>query len=183
MMMNRAVYNYRPDKTEYFAYYDDYIQHVPEGDLLENASAQVVELRDFFAAVHESQSNVLHAPYTWTIKQVVGHMIDTERIFANRFHRFACGDFQPESGMDQDIYVANCDYASPTLATLVDEWQNLRQANVQLMRRTTPTAWMNIGVASEHKVSVRALGYMLVGHVAYHMKIVRRRLDTTLPNG
>jgi hypothetical protein len=174
--MNIPTYNHRPEKSEYFEFYDTYVQHVPEGDLLANASSQVKELREFFASVPELHSNVLHAPYTWTIKQVVGHIIDTERIFANRFHRFACGDFQPESGMDQDIYIANSDYEAPTLASLVDEWQHLRQANVLLMKRTAPAAWDNVGVASEHNVSVRALGYMLIGHVAYHMKIVRSRL-------
>jgi hypothetical protein len=174
--MNIPAYNHRPDKSEYFDYYDTYVQNVPEGDLLENASTQVLELQEFFASMPEVQSNVLHAPFTWTIKQVVGHMIDTERIFANRLHRFACGDFQPESGMDQDVYVRNCNYEAPSLASLVDEWRFLRLANVLLMQRLTPSAWGNIGVASEHKVSVRALGYMLVGHVAYHMKIVRSRI-------
>ena len=174
--MNSPAYNHRPNKSEYFDYYDTYVQNVPEGDLLEIASSQVLELQEFFASVPELQSTVLHAPYTWTIKQVIGHMIDTERIFANRLHRFACGDFQPEPGMDQNVYVKNCNYEAPTLASLVDEWKFLRLANVLLMQRITPSAWDNIGVASEHKVSVRALGYMLVGHVAYHMKIVRARI-------
>lgn len=174
--MNIPAYNHRPDKSEYFAFYGTYVQLVPEGDLLAIASSQVVELQEFFASVPEVQSNVLHAPYTWTMKQVVGHIIDTERIFANRFHRFACGDFQPESGMDQDAYIANSDYEAPSLASLVDEWQHLRQANILLMKRTATAAWSNVGVASEHNVSVRALGYMLIGHVAYHLKIVRSRL-------
>jgi uncharacterized damage-inducible protein DinB len=129
--------------------------------------------------VTEQQSCVLHAPYTWTIKQVVGHLIDVERIFAERLHHISSNDLQPINGMNQDEYVANADYQSPTLASLVDELLFCRQANLLLVRRIKPSAWDNRGMASGHPVTARALVWMLVGHIMHHMKIVERRLTAS----
>lgn len=166
----------RPARTEYFEYYDTYIRKVPDGDLLELARAQIGELRDFFGGVTEQQAMTLHAPYTWTVKQVLGHLIDCERIFGNRMHRFGFGDLQPLAGMNQDEYVANNDYVTPALGSLVEELLCCRQANLLLMQRIRPGAWDNQGVASDHPITVRALAWILVGHILHHMEIVRKRL-------
>jgi hypothetical protein len=165
-----------PGADEYFEYYANYISQVPEGNLVSIAEAQIAELRDFFREVSEAQSMVLHEPYTWTFKQVVGHLIDSDRVFADRMHRFASTDFQPLNDMDQDIYVENHDYVTPTIESLVEELLLCRQANVLLLRRLKPESWDNRGVASNHSVSVRALAYMQVGHITYHLKILKRRL-------
>ncbi|MDP1562635.1 MAG: DinB family protein [Pirellulaceae bacterium] len=167
-----------PAPDESFEYYHNYIRHVPPGDILDLAKQQIDELRSVFDTVSVSESMKLHAPYTWTLKQVVGHLIDAERIFADRLHRFAAADLQPIPGMDQNDYVNNFDYDSPSLANLVDELVFCRQSNVLLLRRLKPSAWDQRGVASGHSVSVRALAYILVGHIEYHMQIVRQRLQT-----
>jgi hypothetical protein len=168
----------RPDES--FEFYATYIRLVPNDDLLETGTVQIEELTNLLEIINEKTASQLHAPYTWTIKQVIGHMIDTERIFANRLHRFACGDLQPLPGMEQEPYVSNCDYDSPRLDVLIDELCCLRRANIHLMRRLKPNQWDNRGVASGHPVTVRALGYMLVGHVTYHLQIIQKRIQTNL---
>lgn len=166
----------RPGTDEYFEYYGKYVAQVPEGEILPMLEAQVPELRTFFSNVSESDAAILHNPYTWTIKQVVGHMIDTERIFAERLHHFASEDFQPIPGMDQDIYVAAYDYAKPTVQSLVDELLLCRQSTALLVRRLPPHAWDNRGIASDHPITVRALAWILVGHINHHMTIISKRL-------
>lgn len=140
------------------------------------AQAQVIEIRDFFQKVPESQSVILHAPYKWTTKQVVGHLIDADRVFADRMHKFAAADFQPLNGMEQEPYVENQDFNTPTLSALVEELLLCREANILLMRRMKSTAWDHRGIASEKPVTVRALAYIQVGHITYHLKILRKRL-------
>jgi hypothetical protein len=167
-----------PRDSEYFEYYGTYVSQVPEGNLISLAEAQIDELKLFFERVTEAQATVLHAPYTWTIKQVVGHLIDADRFFADRLHRFASRDFQPLNSMDQDIYVANLDYQSPSLASLVEELGLCRLSNVLLLRRLPPGAWDQCGIASDHPITVRALAYIQVGHITYHLKILRKRLST-----
>lgn len=168
-----------PTADEYFEYYGTYVRLVPAGDLLGAAESQIGELREFFRTVSEQDASRLHPPYTWTIKQVVGHLIDAERIFGNRLHRFSSGDLQPLPGMDQNPYVANHDYTSPALQSLVEELLCCRQANLLLLRRIKSRAWDNRGVASDHPVTVRALAYILVGHIQHHMQIVRKRLGSS----
>ncbi len=167
----------RPANDEAAEFYDTYIRLVPEGNVIELANSQVEELQTVFRDLSETDAMTLHPPYTWTIKQVVGHMIDAERIFAGRLHRFGCGDFQSLPGMDQQPYVANSDYITPSTDSLVDELRYCRQANVLMLRRLKPPSWDNRGIASGHPVTVRALAFMLVGHVTYHLQIIRKRLD------
>ncbi|MCU0721720.1 MAG: DinB family protein [Pirellula sp.] len=167
-----------PKSDEAFEFYSTYIRLVPSGDLLETAAHQVDELTNLLKSLNEVTASIIHPPYTWTIKQVIGHMIDTERIFANRLHRFACGDLQPLPGMEQEPYVTNCDYDSPNIEALIEELCCLRRANICLMRRLKPNQWDHRGIASGHPVTVRALGYMLVGHVTYHLQIIKKRIHT-----
>ncbi len=166
----------RPQADEYFEYYQNYISCVPAGDFFSLLEGQIGELRSVLGKVGEQEAMQLHPPYTWTLKQVVGHLIDAERIFAERLHRFASGDLQPIPGMDQDPYIVNNDYVKPSLPALLDELIYLRQANMLLLRRIKPEAWDNRGVASDHPITVRALAYILVGHINHHIKIVRKRL-------
>lgn len=165
-----------PHPDEYFEYYRGYIQLVPAGGLWDLLAQQVDEVPALFAGVSDSAASVPHPPYTWTLKQVVGHLIDAERIFANRLHRFAAGDFQALPGMEQDPYIAHQDFESPPLIDLIDELVHCRQANLLLIRRTKPQAWDYRGVASGHPITVRALAYILAGHIRHHLQIVRKRL-------
>lgn len=166
----------RPLPDEYAPFYGTYVDLVPDGKCLHLLRTQIADLRQLLQVVEEPAASVCHPPYTWTLKQVVGHLIDTERIFADRLHRFATGEQQAQPGMDQDAYVAGMDYERPTLAGLLDELEHLRKANILLIDRLSSEAWNRCGIASGHSVSVRALVWMLVGHIIHHSQIIHQRL-------
>ena len=168
--------NTRPTQDEYFSYYDTYVSKVPDGNIIQRLEDQLSEVRSLLDAVPEEEAEKIHPPYTWTIKQVTGHLIDTERIFADRLHRFAMGEQQEQPGMDQDIYIASADYHSVALPALMEELLHCRQANLLLLKRLTPEAWSRHGIASGHPVTVRALAWMLAGHIIHHLRIVQKRL-------
>jgi hypothetical protein len=165
-----------PKPSEYFEYYGTYVRIVPEGDIAQLAHAQLHDVRNSLHSVNEAVACQVHAPYTWTIKQVVGHLIDTERIFAERLHHFVAADDQAMPGMEQDDYVNNQDFHTPKLTSLVDELLFCRQANILLLQRIPEAFWDRTGIASGHPISVRALAYCLVGHIEHHMRIVKKRV-------
>lgn len=166
----------RPKTTEYEVYYGTYIQQVPDGDILQQAADQIERLQTVLGGISDAEAGVQHPPYTWTIKQVVGHLIDAERIFADRILRFSARDPQPQPGMEQDPYVANQDYESPQLASLLEELLLCRRANLYLLRRLKPAAWELQGIASGCSFTVRALIWILVGHIQHHLTILEKRL-------
>lgn len=166
----------RPSKDEYAEFYETYVSKVPSGNVIETLAKQLAELRGFYAGLSEEQGDRVHAPYTWSIKQVTGHLIDAERIFADRLHRFAMGETQSQPGMDQDAYIAGADYDRVRLADLADELLHCRLANLLLVQRIRPSAWDLRGVASGNSVTVRALAWILAGHIEHHFRILRQRL-------
>ena len=166
----------RPRKTEYFEYYETYLSKV-DGDvilpLLEN---QITEFRSILDPISEDQTTVLHAPFTWTIKQVIGHCVDTERIFGYRACRFAAGDTTSLPGFDQDAYVEQTGYSNVTLGVLVDELELLRRSNLAMFRRQNSETWMRGGAGDEKLMTVRATAYIMVGHINHHLQIIQKRL-------
>lgn len=167
-----------PSLDEYDNYYQQYISKVPDGDFLTIFAAQPKMLRELVTGLADGEDNTLHAPYTWTIKQVVGHLIDVERIFSTRVLRMGVGDETPIPGMDQNIYVAAIDYEAVTMDVLLDEFAALRNANVLLVQRMGTENLARRGVASGTPVSARANLFILCGHVEYHAEIVRTRLGS-----
>ena len=166
----------RPSAAEYAEYYGLYIKRVPDGDILTLLENQIAEFTGALSAVTEAQAGVLHTPYTWTIKQVVGHLIDVEKVFGYRAHRFACNDLRPIIGMEQNDFVDNLDYKSTPLSDLVIELKCSRRSNLYFLKRIPPTAWSRTGTADGKTMSVRAIAYCLVGHVTHHLEIIEKRL-------
>ncbi len=165
-----------PEPSESAPFYHRYINLVPTDDLMGELRDQTGRLESLFRDLDDAESEVLHAPYTWTLKQVLGHLVDCERTFGERLHRFAVGDTQPMPGIDENRYVAEMDYDTPTARSLVQEWCLSRQANVLLVERLTPEQWDCVGVASDSRFTVRAIVYILAGHYLHHEKIIRGRL-------
>ncbi len=166
----------RPSTAEYAEYHGLYIDRVPNGDILGLLENQIAEFTGVLSAVSEGQAGVLHGTYTWTIKQVVGHLIDVEKVFGYRSHRFACNDLRPILGMDQNDFVNGLDYESPLLSDMVVELKCSRRSNCYFMKRIPEAAWSRTGTADGNVLSVRAIAYILVGHVIHHLEIVRKRL-------
>ncbi|MFK7822494.1 MAG: DinB family protein [Planctomycetaceae bacterium] len=165
-----------PSADEYADYYQQYVGKVPDGDFLTVFAAQPAMLRELVGGLASGDYNSLHAPYTWTIKQVVGHLIDVERIFSTRVLRIGVGDKAAISGMEHNVYVAAIDYEAVAMDVLLDEFAALRNANVLLVQRMGTDNLARMGVASDNPVSARANLFILCGHVEYHAEIIRRRL-------
>lgn len=165
----------RPDKSEYHPYYSMYVDLVPEGDVVKILNDQIQETLGALADVDEERALYRYAPDKWSVKEVVGHMIDTERIFSFRALAFARNDAAPIPGMEQDDYVANAKFEGRPWQTFVDEFRHLRAANVALLGSLDDELSLRKGVASEREFSVRATAYIIAGHELHHRQVLRER--------
>ena len=174
----------KPDTTEYLPYYGKYVSLVPDGDILTVLGKQIEETTELFNSIPESRASFRYAPDKWSIKELVGHMIDTERIFAYRALRFARNDKTPLPGYEQDDYVRNAAFDKCTLADLASEFQSVRQSTLFLFKHLDENAWMRRGLANDAEASVRALAHIIAGHELHHREILRSRyLSATSASG
>ncbi len=167
----------RPDATEVAPFFQNYVDLVDDGDILKTLEFQWEGHRPFLATLPPAESNRLHAPYSWTIKQVVGHLIDTEKIFGYRAHRIANRDSTPLPGFDQDELVRCSVYEAVDLLSLVDEFAALRQSNLMFLQRIPPDRWNQRGTCDGHEITVRAMAFIMAGHVEHHLRIIRSRVS------
>ncbi len=165
----------RPEKNEYAEYYERYISLVEETDIVAALERQQFELLEVFKEIDEEKSFHAYAEGKWTIKELLGHITDTERIFAYRALRISRADETPIEGFEQDGYTENSNAYNTKLPDLISEFLYSRKANVILFQNLTNRAWLRTGTASDATVSVRALAFMMVGHVRHHLNILRER--------
>jgi uncharacterized damage-inducible protein DinB len=165
----------RPEANEYAPYYEKYVSLVPDADIAGTLARQNEETLALLGTVAEERAGFRYEPGKWSIKQVVGHLIDAERIFAYRALAIARGERQALPGMEQDEYMARADFDARTLADLTEEFAHVRRANVLMLRGLDAEAWSRRGVASDNEVTVRALAYIIAGHEAHHVQILRAR--------
>lgn len=165
----------KPTASEYAPYYEQYIALVTEDNVIEAMTNSLNDTMTLLRSVDEEKGNFAYAEGKWTIKELVGHMSDGERIFAYRALRFARGDKAELQGFDQDPYIENGNFNDATLKELLDEYELVRRSNIALFSRFTDEAWQRTGVASEAEVSVRALANIMVGHERHHVNILRER--------
>ncbi len=168
-------YTERPSPTEHDPYYSRYIDLVADGDIVATLEGQFTETAALLSGVSEERAGSAYAPGKWTLKDVLGHMSDTERIFAYRVLRIARNDRTPIEGFDQDPYVANGNFSAQTLAALVDDFRAVRQATLTLLRSLDTQAWARSGTANKKGITVRALAYTMAGHELHHRAILRDR--------
>lgn len=175
----------RPEAGEYAAFYANYVALVPEHNVVSVLESQATEVDVLLRSIPESQATVLHSPYTWTIKQVVGHVIDGERVFAYRAMRFARNDPTELPGFNENHYAAAGEFNRQTLAQLAAEFAAVRQSTLLLLRHIPDDAWTRGGVASGAHVTVLALAFIMAGHVRHHLTILRKRvgIEATLQPG
>jgi hypothetical protein len=165
----------RPATTEYAPYYETYIKLVDEGDIAETLARQIDDTLAFYRSVTEDQSRGRYAPDKWTVKQVLGHVIDTERVFQFRAAAFARGDGHPLPSMEQNQWMAGVDFDGRSWTSLVEELKTVRASTVALFRHLSEDVLDRRGTASDNTVSVRALGYMIAGHERHHLSILKER--------
>jgi uncharacterized damage-inducible protein DinB len=137
--------------------------------------SQPQTLRAALQSLSDEQALARYAPGKWSIKEVVGHVADTERIFAYRLLRVARGDATPLPGFEQDPYVAGAAFDARPLAAVLAEFETARAATLALLDGLSAEALARRGVASNHPVSARALVYIIAGHVQHHLRVLREK--------
>ncbi len=173
-MKSHMVVAGRPDSNEYAPYYGKYISLVPEGDILITLEKQAPDTLALLAP-HEADGDFRYAPGKWSVKESLGHLIDTERVFSYRALRIARNDKTPLAGFEQDDYVKYGPFAQSSLAALLEEFTSVRKASVALFRGLDEAAWSRRGVASNNEVTVRALAYMIAGHELHHRRLFEQK--------
>ncbi len=164
-----------PERTEAADYYFTYIDKVGRGDICETLEAQMGETAAFLRGISDERSLHRYAPDKWSIRQVVGHLNDAERVFAFRAFWFARGFDSSLPSFDQDIAVTSAGSDDRAWPSLIDEFQTVRAASLSLFNKLPAEAWMRRGMASGNPFTVRALAYIVAGHVAHHVGILRER--------
>lgn len=165
----------RPSTSEYAPFYAGYVAGVPDGDLIALLEQQGEETIALLGAIAEEKSHHRYAPGKWTIREVLGHIIDAERVFSYRALTFARGDPGPLPSFDENAWAATSNAGHRTMQQLLDEYRTVRAATVALFRSFGDEEFARSGVASKNPVTVRALAYIVAGHERHHIRILRER--------
>jgi len=160
----------RPASDEHSPYYGGYIDQVPEGDILSHLAGQIERTTRLLQGLSEEQAAFRPTPTDWSVKEVVCHISDSERIFAYRALRIARADPTPLAGFDQEPYVVAAEADARPIADLLAEFASVRDSTLWLFRSLPAVAWLRRGVASDAPVSVRALAYIIAGHENHHVR-------------
>ena len=165
----------RPQQAEAASYYFTYIDQVGGDDALNTIEGQLEESLSLFAGISEEVSLSRYAPDKWNIRQLLNHVTDTERAFAFRALWFARGFTAPLPGYDQIVAASGSGADKVAWAAHVEEFRAVRLATISLFRNMPPEAWMRSGIASKNRFTVRALAFIIAGHVTHHVTVLRQR--------
>ena len=165
----------RPDIKEYDPYYETYVSLVSGDDVMPLLETQMQALRPLIDPLAEEKGTLSYADGKWTVKELLSHIIDGERIFAYRILRISRGDQTPIEGFEQDGYIENSNANNRLFSDLLDELEHQRQANLRMLKNLSEADAERLGTASEKTVSVRALAYIMAGHVEHHIQILKDR--------
>ena len=164
-----------PALNESAPFYRRYINLVPEGDLMSVLKNQSEDTLVALDAIPNTKWDHSYMEGKWSIKELLCHLIDTERIFAYRALRIARADQTPLAGFEQDDYIPFSDASGRSGRSFIDEYQCVRNATISLFAHLTEEALLRMGTASESPISVRACGYIIAGHELHHMQVMRER--------
>jgi len=165
----------RPGPGEYAPYYERYIALVQGTDILGTLDSQRRQMLLLLSGRDEAEGDFRYAPEKWSVKEVLGHVCDAERIFAYRALRISRGDRTPIEGFEQDDYVRNAPFANRPLAEGIEDYIAIRRATITLLRNLDEAAWTRRGIANENEVSVCAIAYMIAGHELHHRRILEEK--------
>ena len=165
----------RPQLNETGEYYFRYIDLIQSDDILATLKAQLSDTEAFLAGISDEKSLHRYAPEKWTVREVLSHINDTERVFVNRALWFARGFDDKLPGFDQETSVAGALANNVAWGDLTNEFSNVRKATISFFENLPPEAWMRSGVASDNPFTVNALGYIIAGHVDHHRKVISER--------
>ena len=165
----------RPSESEFAPFYAGYVSLVPEADIVSVLEAQAADVRLQTSAFIPGREQFRYADGKWSVCEVLGHMTDAERVFGFRAFCFSRGEENALPGFEQNDYVARGGFDRCSLADLVQEFGQIREANLTVLRRLDDTAWQRTGTASGKPVSVLALAYIMAGHVRHHLHVLSTR--------
>jgi hypothetical protein len=165
----------RPAENDYASFYASYVARVPEEDVLPAIEQQSSETQRLISSLDESRAKYRYAEGKWSVKEVIGHMTDAERVFGYRALCIARGDKNSLPGFDENAYMQNANFDSWRLGDLGEAYALVRRANIVFFRNLADEDWDRRGVANNSEVTVRALAYILVGHERHHLNVLRER--------
>jgi len=165
----------RPEPGEYAPYYERYISLISGTDIVSTLEAQRRQMLILLCGREEADGDLRYAPDKWSAKEVLGHVCDTERIFAYRMLRISRADKTPIEGFEQDDYVRNGPFAKIAFAEVIEDYIAVRRATVTLVRNLDEQAWSRRGIANKNEVSVRAIAYLTAGHELHHRRILEEK--------
>ncbi len=165
----------RPLKGTYPTYYENYIPLVKQEDVVVAFTQNWQELKDFISAIPKEKENFAYAEGKWTIKQVIIHLVDTERIFTYRALRFARKDPQQPLPYEENHYAETAEVANRTLADIMEEFENVRKASISLFKSFSETTLLNSGTTSVGPATALAIGFATVGHAIHHTNVIKDR--------
>ncbi len=171
----------RPKATEYGAQYQEYIAKVPDGDITELLRTQLKTTTELLGSLTEEQALFRYAEGKWSLKEVIGHVADTERVMSYRLLCIARGDQTPFPSMDEHLYVAGANFDDLPLSSLLEEFTAVRLATLSLLAGLHPEAWLRQGTAAGCNTSVRALAYIIAGHELHHVRVIQERYLAAQP--
>ena len=170
-----ASYTEPPASSEYAPFYAGYVGHVPSGDIIGLLETQLDDTLRLLGGLSEDEAGFRYAPDKWSIKQVVGHLIEAERIFVYRALAFSRNESKPLPGYEQNDYVDAANFDEQSWSGLLDEWRAVRKATVCFFRGLNTAMMVRTGIASDASFTVRALAYIIAGHERHHVTILRAR--------
>jgi uncharacterized damage-inducible protein DinB len=165
----------RPSPAEYAPFHNVYVSRVPPGSILHHLCSQHHETIALLSSLPDVKANFAYAPGKWTIKQIVGHLSDVERVMVYRALRFARNDRTPLPGFDEKLYGAEGGFTVRSLKNLLEEFERTREATVAFFSNLPPEHFLRVGEANGNNISVRALAYFVVGHELHHRAILKER--------
>jgi DinB superfamily len=171
----------RPEPGEYAPYYEKYISLVPGNDAIGALEGQRLLMQQLFAAHSERDGNFRYAPDKWSVKEVLGHVNDTERIFGYRALCIARGEQAQLPGFEQDDYVRAGGFKDRSLSGLGEEFAHIRNSTIAFFRSLSKEAWQRCGVANKNEITVRALAFIIAGHELHHRSILNERYFPAIP--
>ncbi|TWE04956.1 DinB family protein [Neobacillus bataviensis] len=165
----------RPEASEFPEYYLPYVNLVPDGNLLEILKENLEKTASLAEGLSEEAGQSRYAPGKWSIKEVLGHMTDTERIMSYRLLRVGRGDRTPLAGFNENDYIAASNFDRLSIKQIIEDFTAVRKATITLINNMPEEAWERIGVANNSDTTTRALAYIITGHALHHLKIINER--------
>jgi uncharacterized damage-inducible protein DinB len=170
-----APFGTKPESSEFGANYAEYISRIPAGDVIGRLETQLEDTLKLVGDLSDEKADYRYAPGKWSIREIIGHLCDAERVFTYRALRFARGDKTPLPGFDENEYMRHAPYDGVPLADLLSELTSLRRATIHFFSNLDDSALMRSGPANGVETSVRALAYIIAGHEHHHQETIRTR--------